>query len=37
MDENKGLLYFKMRLLQTEIHMQAMIAENKQREMLGNH
>ena len=29
------LLDFKMRLLQAEIRMQAMIAENKQREMLN--
>ena len=29
------LLYFKMKLLQAEIEMNAMIAENKQREALG--
>ena len=28
-------LYFKMQLLQAEIEMNAMIAENKQREVLG--
>ncbi len=29
------ILDFKMRMLQAEIEMQAMIAENKQREALG--
>lgn len=29
------LLYFKMQLLQAEIEMNAMIAENKQREIEG--
>jgi hypothetical protein len=29
------LLYFKMNMLQAEIEMNAMIAENKQREILG--
>lgn len=29
------LTYFKMNLLQAEIRMNAMIAENKQREILG--
>ena len=29
------LLYFKMQLLQAEIEMNGMIAENKQREVLG--
>ena len=31
----RQMLYFKMRLLQAEIAMQGMIAENKQRELLG--
>lgn len=31
----QDLLYFKMNLLQAEIEMNAMIAENKQREALG--
>lgn len=30
------MLYFKMNLLQAEIEMNGMIAENKQREILGN-
>ena len=30
------LLQFKMRMLQAEIEMQGMIAENKQREICGN-
>jgi hypothetical protein len=30
------LLYFKMRLLQAEIEMNAMITENKQREIQGD-
>jgi len=32
----RDLLYFKMQLLQAEIDMQGMIAENKQREILGH-
>jgi len=32
---NHDLLYFKMQLLQAEIEMNAMIAENKKREILG--
>lgn len=35
MDHESELLYFKMNLLQAEIEMNAMIAENKQREALG--
>jgi hypothetical protein len=35
MSDEFELVYFKMRLLQAEIHMNAMIAENKQREILG--
>ena len=35
MEDNKELLYFKMQLLQAEIEMNGMIAENKQREMDG--
>lgn len=31
----QNMLYFKMELLQAEIEMQAMIAENKQREIEG--
>lgn len=31
----KELIYFKMQLLQAEIQMQGMIAENKQREIEG--
>jgi len=30
------LTYFKMNMLQAEIEMQGMIAENRQREMLGH-
>jgi len=33
MEENKELLYFKMQLLQAEIKMNSMIAENKQCEI----
>lgn len=33
--DDHEILYFKMQLLQAEIHMNAMIAENKQREHLG--
>jgi len=33
--EDRDLLYFKMQLLQAEITMQSMIAENKRREHLG--
>jgi hypothetical protein len=36
MEENRDLLYFKMQMLQAEIEMNAMIAENKQREILGH-
>ena len=35
MDYETELLYFKMNMLQAEIEMNAMIAENKQREILG--
>jgi hypothetical protein len=35
MDNERELLYFKMQLLQAEIRMQGMIAENKQRECTG--
>ena len=35
MDNERELLYFKMQLLQAEIKMNGMIAENKQREILG--
>lgn len=35
MNHEDELLYFKMQLLQAEIEMQGMIAENKQREILG--
>jgi hypothetical protein len=35
MEHEQEMLYFKMQLLQAEITMQGMIAENKQREMLG--
>lgn len=35
MSDDFELTYFKMQLLQAEIRMQAMIAENKQREILG--
>ena len=35
MDNKRELLYFKMQLLQAEIKMNGMIAENKQREMCG--
>lgn len=33
--EDRELLYFKMNMLQAEIEMNAMIAENKQREACG--
>ena len=36
MDGERELLYFKMRLLQAEIRLNAMKAENMQREALGN-
>jgi len=32
----RKLLYFKMQLLQAEIEMNGMIAENKQRQVEGN-
>jgi len=35
MDHEQEMLYFKMQLLQAEITMQGMIAENKQREVQG--
>lgn len=35
MDNEHEILYFKMQMLQAEIEMNAMIAENKQREILG--
>lgn len=35
MNHEEDMLYFKMQLLQAEIAMQGMIAENKQREVLG--
>ena len=35
-DNSHKLLYYKMLLLQAEIEMQAMIAENKIREMNGD-
>ena len=35
MSDEFELVYFKMRLLQAEIQMNAMLAENKQREILG--
>ena len=35
MDHETELLYFRMNMLQAEIEMNAMIAENKQREALG--
>jgi len=34
-NHEEDMLYFKMQLLQAEIAMQGMIAENKQREILG--
>jgi hypothetical protein len=34
-EHESELLYFKMCMLQAEIEMNAMIAENKQREVLG--
>ena len=34
-NHEEDMLYFKMQLLQAEIQMQGMIAENKQREVLG--
>lgn len=34
-NHEEDMLYFKMQLLQVEIAMQGMIAENKQREVLG--
>jgi len=36
MDADRELVYFKMQLLQAEIVMNGMIAENKQREIEGN-
>lgn len=33
---DQELLYFRMQLLQAEITMHGMIAENKQRELLGD-
>jgi hypothetical protein len=33
---NKDLLYFQMQMLQVEIEMNAMIAENKFQELNGN-
>jgi hypothetical protein len=33
--EETNLLYFRMNMLQAEIEMNAMIAENKQREVIG--
>lgn len=35
MDKDRDLLYFQMNMLQAEIEMNGMIAENKQRELLG--
>jgi hypothetical protein len=35
MDKDRDLLYFQMNMLQAEIEMNGMIAENKQREVLG--
>ena len=35
MNDEYELTYFKMKLLQAEIEMNGMIAENKQREVLG--
>lgn len=35
MSDEKEILYFKMNLLQAEIRMNAMIAENKMREAIG--
>jgi hypothetical protein len=35
MTHEENLLYFKMNLINAEIEMQAMIAENKQREVEG--
>lgn len=36
MSDDRELLYFKMQLLQAEIEMNAMIAENKYRMMVDN-
>lgn len=36
MSDEKEILYFKMNLLQAEIRMNAMIAENKMREASGD-
>lgn len=36
MSDEKEILYFKMNLLQAEIRMNAMIAENKTREIRGD-
>lgn len=36
MDNERELLYFKMQLLQAEIRMNAMKAENMQREIQGD-
>jgi hypothetical protein len=35
MTEDRDVLYFKMQMLQAEIEMNAMIAENKHREQNG--
>lgn len=35
MDNEHELLYFKMKMLEAEIAMNGMIAENKQRELKG--
>jgi len=35
-ENTQNLVYFKMNMLQAEIKMQAMIAENKIRELNGN-
>ena len=35
MDQEHSMLYFRMQLLQAQIAMQGMIAENKQREING--
>lgn len=35
LEQLKNLLYFKMNMLQAEIEMNGMIAENKQREIEG--
>ena len=33
---DRDVIYFQMNMLQAEIEMNGMIAENKQREVLGN-